>query len=190
MKKLFAAFLALMMLGSLAACGEGGFSLKPNNNGDDKNSGKEDDSDFHDGYIGDKMSTYWFDFTVDEAYSCKEFEGYTADAGKKLVVATISLRNTCGNSVDMWGDDFMIVWDDPDEDSGIDIPLLAGISDEQFPDEYTLGINGRRTNIAIYEVPEEFRDFAIYFQEIMEDENDPEGVMGEAFFVSFTPEEK
>lgn len=188
MRKWFAAFLALIMLGSLAACGKDGLDLNPDKEKDKDNDSGKEDSEFYDGYIGDKMSTYWFDFTVDGAYSCKEFEGYVPSAGNKLVVVTISLKNTCGQSVDMWGDDFMIVWDGPEEDDCIDIPLPAGVSDEQFPDEYVLGINGRRTNIAIYEVPEEFRDFAIYFQEIMEDENDPEGLMGDAHFVAFTPE--
>ena len=34
---------------------------------------------------------------------------YTADTGNKLVVATITLKNTYSESVPMWGDDFAIL---------------------------------------------------------------------------------
>lgn len=185
MKRWLSAFLAVMLLGALTACGEGGLNLNPNGNQND-----DDDSDTKYGYIGDTMSTEWFDFVVGEAYSCAKYGNYTAGAGNKLVVATITLKNDCGQSVDMWGDDFVILWDDPDEDSGLDIPLPAGISADQFPDEYSLGINASRTGKAVFEVPEEFRDFAIAFQEVYEVEDNPDGEVGKTFFVSFTAEEQ
>ena len=176
--KRFASFLlALVMMLSLAACGEGGLNLNPNNKSSDT-----------EGYIGDTLSTRWFDFTVNDAYSCAEYNGYTPAAGNKLVVVTLTLKNNCGYSVDMWGDDFVILWDD--EDDGLDIPLAAGISDDQFPDEYSLGINATKSGVAVYEVPEEFRDFVIGFMEIIESDTNPDGDTGETFFVSFTPEEK
>lgn len=183
MKRLASIFLVLTMALALAACGEGGLNLNPGG-------GKSDQTE---GYIGDTLSTYWFDFTVNDAYSCARYGSYTAGAGNKLVVATITLKNTFGKSVDMWGDDFAILWDDPDEDSGAAPALPAGISDDQFPDEYVLKINETRAGTAIYEVPEDFRDFVIAFQEISEDTENPEnleGIEGDTFFVSFTAEEK
>lgn len=186
MKRLASILLALTMALSLAACGEGGLNLNPGG-------GKDDDSDVKYGYIGDAMSTEWFDFTVNDAYSCAQYEDHAAQAGNQLVVVTMTLKNTFGESVDMWGDDFVILWDDPDENSGIDIPLAAGVSDDQFPDEYTLKINETRAGIMVFEVPEGFRDFAVGFQEIYEDTKNPEnldGIEGNTFFVSFTAEEK
>lgn len=183
MKKLVSFFLALVMLLSLAACGEGGLSLNP----------KETESQ-KDGYIGDTLPTFWFDFTVDDAYRCSEYHGYTPAPGNKLIVATITLKNTCGYSVDMWGDDFVILWErEAGGDIDMELALPAGISDDQFPDEYLLGINASKSCVAVYEVPEEYRDFAIAFMEIFEDEDDPsneEGVDGDTYFVYFTPEDK
>lgn len=185
MKRLASILLTLTMALSLAACGEGGLNL---NSG-----GGNNEPGLKKGFLGDTLSTEWFDFTVNDAYSCAEYNGYAASAGNKLVVATITLKNTWGRSVDMWGDDFAILWDDPDEDSGAAPALPEGISDDQFPDEYTLKINETRTGKAVYEVPEDFRDFVIAFQEIYEDTENPEnldGVEGDTFFVSFTAEEQ
>lgn len=184
MKRLASLLLAVLMACSLAACGEGGLNLNPSGGKDsDEPSSKE-------GYIGDKMKTAWFDFTVDEAYSCSSYGEYTPASGNKLVVVAVTLKNTFGQSVDMWGDDFVILWDDPDEDSGIDIPLPAGISDDQFPDEYTLGINATKQGVMIFEVPQDYRDFAVAFMEIFESDTNPDGEEGDTFFVSFTAEEK
>lgn len=182
MKRTASFLLALIMLFSLAACGEGGLSLNPK--GKDSDGPKE-------GYIGDTMSTYWFDFMVSDAYSCTKYHNYTPSAGNKLVVVNMTLKNTFEESVDMWGDDFVILWDG--EDDYMDIPLPAGISDDQFPDEYVLGINAKKDGVLVFEVPEEFRDFAIGFVEISVDTENPdnlEGVEGDTFFVYFTAEEK
>ena len=182
MKRLASFALALVMALSLAACGEGGLNLDP----------KETSNDGY-GYIGDTMSTEWFDFTVDDAYSCSEYHGYTPSAGNKLVVVDMTLKNTWGQSVDMWGDDFILIWEISDEDIDMDIPLQAGLSDEQFPDEYVLGINATKKGVSVFEVPQEYRDFVLGFQEIYEDEENPdneEGIEGNTFFVSFTAEEK
>jgi len=182
MKRLASLLLALTMALSLAACGENGLDLNLGGKSEKK-----------DGYIGDTLSTHWFDFTVNDAYSCAQYGDYTADTGNKLVVAAITLKNTCGESVPMWGDDFVILWDAEDEDDGVTPALPAGLSDDQFPDEYNLGINQTKAAVSVYEVPEDVKDFAIGFQEISEDTDNPEnldGIEGETYFVSFTPEEK
>ena len=170
------AFLLLipMMMLSLAAC---------------RGSGDEPGSKY--GYIGDTMSTEWFDFVVTDAYSCSEYKGYTPSEGYQLVVVSMSLRNNCGQSVDMWGDDFVILWGSDDDDTfDLDIPLPAGISRDQFPDEYVLGINATKSGVLVFEVPEEFRDFSIGFMEIFESETDPDGEEGDTFFVDFTAESR
>ena len=180
MKRPASFLLALTMIVSLAACGEGGPDFNPN-----------DEPGVKYGYIGDTMSTEWFDFTVDDAYSCSEYRGCAPSAGCKLVVVTMSLKNTCGQPVDMWGDDFVLIWGSDDDDTlDLDIPLPAGLSGEQFPDEYVLGINASRTGVMLYEVPEEFRDFSIWFIEIFESETDPDGEEGDTFFVDFTAEDR
>ena len=177
MKRLASFLLALMMTMSLAACG--GLDLN-----------KKNEPGVQYGYIGDTMSTVWFDFTVEDAYSCGQYRGYVPAADYKLVVVTMSIRNNCGQSVDMWGDDCVILWGEDDDSFDVDIPLPAGISDDQFPDEYVLGINASRTGVMLFEVPEEFRDFSVGFMELFESETDPDGEEGDTFFVDFTAEDR
>ena len=182
MKRFSSFLLALMLLFSLSACGEGGLNLNPGEN--------NEDSDARFGYVGDTLSTEWFDFTVDDAYSCSEYQGYTPEDGNKLVVVTITLKHDWGASVDMWIEDFVIMWDDPDEDSGMEFPIAPGLSDDQFPSEYTLGINATKTGVSVYEVPQEYRDFSIGFMEVFESDTNPDGDEGNTYFVDFTPEER
>lgn len=186
MKRLASLLLALAAALLLPACGQGGPDLVPG-------SWEDGEPGLKQGVLGDTLSTQWFDFTVDGAYSCARYGSYTAADGNKLVVATLTLNNTFGSPVDMWGDDFAILWDDPDQDSGAAPALPEGISGEQFPDEYVLAIDEVRTGQAVYEVPQDFSDFALAFQEIFEDTENPDnldGVEGDTFLVSFTAEEK
>lgn len=185
MKRLASLLLALAVALFLPACGQSGLDLSPGG-GDDGQPGLKQ------GLPGDTLSTQWFDFTVDGAYSCARYGSYTAADGNKLVVATLTLKNTFGSPVDMWGDDFAILWDDPDQDGGAAPALPEGISDGQFPNEYVLEIDEVRTGRAIYEVPQDFSDFTLAFQEIFEDTENPDnldGVEGDTFLVSFTAEE-
>ena len=178
MKRLASFLLIPMMLLSLAAC-----------NGLDLN--HKDEPGVKYGYIGDTLSTEWFDFVVTDAYSCSEYQGYTPSNGYKLVVVSMSLKNNCGQSVDMWGDDFVLLWGSDDDGTfDLDIPLPAGISRDQFPDEYVLGINASKSGVMVFEVPEEFRDFSIGFMEIFESESNPDGDEGDTFFVDFTAEDR
>lgn len=182
MKQLVSFLLIPVMALSLAACGGDGLSLSL---GDAQNV-----PDIKYGCIGDTLSTAWFDFVVDEAYSCPEYRGYAPSAGCKLVVVAMSLKNGCGQPVNMWGDDFVILWSGDDGAFDMDIPLPAGISDDQFPDEYVLDVNAAESGVMVFEVPEEFRDFSIRFMEIFESETNPDGDEGSTYFVDFTAEDR
>lgn len=142
------------------------------------------------GGIGDTMSTEWFDFTVTDAYSCDRYQGYTPSEGYKLVVVTMSLKNDCGQAVDVWGEDFVIIWGGDDSTSDLDIPLPAGLSDDQFPDEYVLGVDETKSGVMVFEVSLGFREFTIGFTEFFESETDPDGEEGGTFFVEFTAEDR
>ena len=172
MKRL-ACFLLFLMMMPLAACGA-----------------VNDDYDVKHGGIGDTMSTKCFDFTVDDAYSCDRYQSYAPSAGYVLVVVNLSLKNDCGQTGDMWGEDFVILWGDDDSTSGLDIPLPAGLSDDQFPDEYVLGINEPKSGVMVFEVPLEFREFSIGFVELFESDDNPDGEEGNTFYVKFTAEDR
>lgn len=176
LKRFVSLFLAAFMVLALAGCG----SLNLGGGKENENS-KE-------GYLGDTLSTYWFDFTVDDAYLCDEYEGYTPDSGYQMLVVTLSLKNTVNFSVDMFQSDFPVLWADGDSSVG-DYPIPA-FTDDQLPDEYTLGINRSKSGLLVYEVPKDVKDFSLAFMELFEDEDNEDGREGETYFVDFTPTKK
>lgn len=211
LKKQLVMFLAfLMMVGSLTACG----SL-PNNVGDvlDSNTDKvnsENDKEnngagyaedgYAEGFLGETMHTYWFDFTINSAYTCMEFDGLTPDEGYKFLVAEVTLYNTTKSSQPMYFWDFQLQWDvqpGEDEEKAFGYPLyeeiqnedgesdFISVSDLQLPAYYELGINETRTGTLLYAAPEGAKDYSVSFQEVFEDDTE-----GDVFFVWFNAEEK
>ena len=172
MKRLVSLLLPVMLL-SLAACVGGPDSHEPGAKY---------------GGIGDAMSTEWFDFTVTDADSCSQYQGYTPSEGYKLVVVNLSLKNDCGQEVDVWGEDFVLLWGDGDD--ALDIPLPAGLSVDQLPDEFVLGVNETISGVMVFEAPREFGDFSISFMEIFVSETNLDGEEGGTFFVEFTAEDR
>lgn len=212
MKKRIAMLLALLMLlSSLTACG----SLPSHvgdvlgSSGTDQANGegsREDGGEgyavdgYAEGFLGETMHTYWFDFTIDSAYTCTEFDGLTPDEGYKFLVAEITLHNTTRSTQPMYFWDFQLQWDaqpGEDEDQAFGYPLyeeiqnedgesdFISVSDLQLPTFYDLGINETRTGTLLYMVPEGAKDYSISFQEIFEDDTE-----GDLFFIWFNAEEK
>lgn len=191
MKKFLALLLVCLLMASVTACGSKDDSYNstytPSGDSDSGNSGSGSSGGDEDGYteggdwgyIGDVMHTYWFDFTVDDAYTCSDYEGYTAPEGKQLVVVTVSVKNTFLESLPMNQYDFQIQWGGEGDDD-FEWPISA-MTDDQFPDEYTLGINESRTGVLVYEVPADTQDYSVSFGEYFEDESE-----GDVYFIYFT----
>ena len=147
-----------------------------------------DDDGYAEGRIGDVMRTYFFDYTVNSAYTCKEFEGYTPAEGNKLLVAEITVKNTDRSTVTMYDTDFQIQWGDDDNDDAYAAPITYygnTVSDEQLPEEYDLGVNEEKTGLLVYEVPEDSKDYSISYLEQFSNETE-----GDVFFVYFTAKDK
>ena len=179
MKRLSSFLLVPIIMLSLVSCGDGGLDFTPKGEPGVKY-----------GRIGDSMSTEWFDFTVTDAYSCSRYQNYTPSEGYKLVVVAMTLKNNCGYSVDMWGEAFVLLWGGGDDTFDLDIPLHAGLSGDQFPDEYVLGVNESRSGVMVFEAPQEFQNFSIVFMELFESSTNPDGEEGDTFFVDFTVEDR
>lgn len=198
MKRFVTLLPALMMLVSLTACGEGGLSLKPGGNNDDLILPDEDG--MAQGYVGDTLRTAFFDMTVENPEACTEFDGLVPDPGCKFLTADITLYNYTDHSQPMYDSDFQILWevgagDDADLDG--DWPLYEEImgedgstsyttkSDRQMPTEFSLGIHQTRTELLLFQVPEDVQDFYIVFEEIFDDGTE-EGSYGDIFYVRFS----
>lgn len=141
---------------------------------------------YGEGYIGDTMKTYFFDYTVNSAYLCDEFNGYVPQEGNRLLVAEVTVKNTFNESIVMYDTDFQVQWNSTGEDD-YDFPITLyadPVSEEQLPAEYELGINKDRTGLLVFEVPQERKDFSISYLELFDDDSE-----GNVFFVFFTADE-
>lgn len=177
-KRLFAALLAVLVgLGALTACGGGNENGATGGETEDQEEGYVPGGDL--GYLGDAMHTYWFDFTVEDAYLCQSYDSYTAADDAQLVVVTLAVQNTVLQSLPMSRYDFQIQWGGDGEDDYA-WPIAATTGD-QFPDEYSLGINEERSGVLVYEVPAGAVDFSVSFTEYFDDDT-----VGDVYFVYFT----
>lgn len=174
MKKARLAPMLLVMAMLLSGCGKS-----------DENSGGN--------HLGDTMHTYFFDFTVNSAYVCGAYEDYTPQDGNRMLVAEVTVKNTGDASIEMYDTDFQVQWGSEDEDD-FRVPIttdpdtyeeLDTLNEKQLPGTYTLGIEGERTGLLVYEVPADQADYSISYMEMFDDES-----TGDVFFVYFTPDEK
>lgn len=100
------------------------------------------------------MKTYFFDYTVNNAYLCEEYNGYQPADGKCILVAEVTVKNTFNESIEMYDTDFQIQWNSDGADD-YDYPITAyadPVSDDQLEETYELGINEETTGLLVYEV--------------------------------------
>ena len=111
MKKTIAALLSAAMLALiLTACGSSPVILPE----DGVAEGKQ----------GDTMRTYFFDYTVNSAYTCSKYEGYIPSPGYDLLVAEVTVKNTFGESITMFDWDFLVLFDDDTQEEDVyDYPI-------------------------------------------------------------------
>ncbi|HIT31727.1 MAG TPA: hypothetical protein IAC25_02685 [Candidatus Enterenecus stercoripullorum] len=108
------------------------------------------------GYLGDTLDTAFFDFTINSAYTCEEFDGLTAQedgvnyltefygrpapaGGCKFLVVEITLHNNTLSTQPMTVVDFQVQWDvqegdDPDENYAF--PLCRSEINADGEEEY------------------------------------------------------
>lgn len=190
MKKFAGIIVATMLAFSLVGCGPVDSAIQNIAGGSLGNSGvvTADDDGYAEGRIGDVMKTYFFNYSVNSAYTCNEYEGYTPSEGNKLLVAEVTVKNTDRSTVTMYDTDFQVQWGDDDNDDAYDAPITYygnTVSDEQLPEEYDLAVNEERTGLLVFEVPEDSKDYSISYLEQFS--NDTEG---DVFFVFFTAKDK
>ena len=167
MKKVIPVLLSLMLVASLAGCGK------------------------KDGF-GATKKTYFFDYTVNSAYVCSEFEGYQPEEGNSLLVAEVTVKSTFDTAIEMYDTDFQAQWGgEGDEDFSMPITFdgteegMDVLTEEQLPGIYPLQPKESRTGLLIFEIPEGTLDLSISYMEAFDDDT-----TGETYFVNFTAEQK
>ena len=132
---------------------------------------------------GDTVSTYWFDFTVTEAWTVDSYGPYTAGEGKKLVLCRLELTSTVEAPVPMGWDDFLLRWGegDPPGEAAAPLPCRAG---GLLPDEFDLAQGEPVSGLLLYELPADVDRAALAFRErFNEGESDSRYTEGELFQV-------
>ena len=179
MKKIVSLFLAAIMTVALVGCGT-----------PESKVGYPDEEGYAEGHLKDTMHTYFFDFTVNSAYVCSQYENYTPQDGKELLVAEVTIKNTHQESIPMFDTDFQVQWGEEAGDA-FDVPITYyaestdTIGENVLPYEYTLAVNETKTGLLVFEVPAGKKDFNISYLE--EFDND---TTGNVFFVFFSADKK
>lgn len=180
MKKFTSILLAAVMMALLAGCATTpkGNVIYPDEYGD------------ADGTLGDIMHTAFFEYTVNSAYLCDEYEGYVPLDGNVLLVADVTVNNPYNSDVPMYDTDFQVQWDE-DSDDAYDYPITLyldegeTISEDMLPAEYEIKKFAKRNGLLVFEVPEGETYFSISYLEIYEDNSE-----GDVFFVYFNADYK
>ena len=216
MKRFFSFLLALIMLASLAACGDKGLSLNPGGGDSDSTSSVSGGDHSTDapggsgsdvitpedgmavGYEGDTLRTAFFDMKIENPQIYDEFDGLTPDEGYKFLTVDLTLYNYTDYSCPMFDTDFEIMWDLDDDDAWSWPEYNEAVdengeweysvrSEKQLPVEYTLGIHKTQTGLLLYQVPVDSSDFYIAFYEsFAPKEEGGEPTYGDSFFVRFS----
>ncbi len=191
MKKIIALMLTTVMCTAFAGCSSLTNALSSSNNdGTDSSTGYAEDG-YAEGRMGDTMHTDFFDYTVNSAYLCDEYNGYVPSAdGYELLVAELTIKNTDNETIPMFDTDFQIQWGD-DADDAYDVPVTywidssVSLGEDVLPGEYDLAVDEERTGLLVFEVPEGHKDFSISY--LVAFDND---TTGDVFFVYFSAEKK
>ncbi len=150
--------------------------------------GYPDENGNAEGFLGDTMHTYFFDYTVNSAYLCDEYEGHTPQEGNEILVADVTIKNTTTSTLPMYDTDFQIQWNDDDEEAygfPITLDLDDVLNDQMLPGEYELSIGKSINGLLVYEVPAGNKDFSISYLEMFDDDT-----TGDVFFVYFSAEKQ
>lgn len=148
------------------------------------------DKGYAEGQMGDTLRSCFFDYRVNSAWLCGEYEGYTAADGYELLVAEIIVHNVFEEGITMYDTDFQVQWNSDAEDA-CDWPVTfylqegESLGKDVLPNEYDLEKAESRTGLLIYEVPAGETEFSIVYQEYFEDDS-----YGDIFFVNFSAEHK
>lgn len=131
---------------------------------------------FYDGRIGDTLSTAFFDFTVD---SVDLTDAVAAEEGMMVLDVVITVKNTFGEEIPMFYNDFQMQYGEGDYDCCYSL-IEDTLPENTVPERYGLKRAETVSYHYYYPVPEDATEFAIAYLEVYEDDS-----TGDAFFIYF-----
>ena len=131
--------------------------------------------------VGDKVETYWFQFTVDQVKTTERWMDYQPQEGDRLAVCYLTLDSTFSEAVPMNWADFVLRLGDGENDGAYPIEYQG---QEQLPDEYDLVEGEERTGCLVFEVPQGVTRAKLVFQELFnEGDSDSVYTEGDTYYV-------
>lgn len=127
--------------------------------------------------LGETGHTAFFDFEVSGVSACSEYEGRLAEAGCRLILVELELKNTVSYDLPMGRYDFRLFWGNGEDTAAYPLEQFCP---EQFPDAYGIPEWEGRKGLLVFQVPEEQKNLALGYLEIFEDDH-----QGDAWFVYF-----
>ena len=73
--------------------------------------------------IGEKVSTKWYEFTVNTIEEVDNYQDYKAADGKKLIHSSITITNTIEKDVKITDEEFALVWNLEKEERSYVYPI-------------------------------------------------------------------
>lgn len=177
-----AALLAALLLGGCSFARQIGEGIMGATGGQ----AEAEDSGIHEGALGNRMRTYFFDFTVLTATEAESYGDYTPGAGSKLVVVKIKSTNTYGESIVMLDYDYQLQWgdwNDPEDDDKYADALLA-LTEDCAPEEVELAADASMTYDYVYEVPADAGGFEMCYLEVFWNEDEETETTGDIYYVA------
>lgn len=131
---------------------------------------------YYDGRIGDTFSTVFFDFSVDSVSLAEDIA--PSAEGMMVIDLVITVKNTFGEELPMFYNDFQLAYGDGDSDFCYSI--LDDTLPLNMPEAYTLKRGETATYHMYFEVPETSTEYSLAYLEIYDD-----GTTGDTYFVYF-----
>ncbi len=144
---------------------------------------QENDNRVLDGYVGDTISTAFFDFTVNEARTADSYGSLTPAEGNTFCIVNVTVHNTMRQSLPMFDTDFVLFWGPGDSDGSFPVTHddPSRRTDKMLEESYYIGINETVTGDLVYELPKTHDPEGIlYFEEYFEN-----GEYGDYYTVTF-----
>ena len=126
--------------------------------------------------IGDKVSTKWYDFTVNTIEEVETYQDYKTVDDKKLVHISITITNTIEKDVVINDEDFALVWDLNKEDRSYVYPIK-----DKTPKETKIKAKETKTIDLLFEFDKSAqKPMAVYYYELFND-----GQKGNKYYIYY-----
>ena len=115
--------------------------------------------------IGETVNAKWYDFTVNKVEEVNEYAGRKAADNKKLIHATITIKNTSNKDVYLFDEDFSLIWD-LDKSERSHVSSLEAYTDNMLSNELVVEQGQSKTIETVYEIDKDVKKpMALYYYE-------------------------